>query len=172
MNRENSHTQAELLAAQQPDQSEIPEDSQQISAKPVSSDSHSAEHPDELASGRGLSVQEDGPSLDSAKKAEIIKTASQHEVTNKPEAAQNESKQNNDPASESNEDYSIFSTGQKRAIVLTASFCAFFSPVTASIYYPALDTIAHDLNVTNTAINLTVTTYLVSCLRKCCGRIF
>ena len=66
------------------------------------------------------------------------------------------------PSSEESEAYSIFTTSQKRLIVLTASFCGFFSPVTASIYYPALQTIAEDLHVSNTAINLTVTTYLVS----------
>ena len=63
-----------------------------------------------------------------------------------------------------NEAYSIFTTAQKKAIVLTASFCAFFSPTTGSIYYPALNVISHDLHVSNTAVNLTVTTYLVSFL--------
>lgn len=58
--------------------------------------------------------------------------------------------------------YSIFTPGQKKAIVLTASFCSILSPLTGSIYYPALDTIARDYHVSNTAINLTVTTFLVS----------
>ena len=61
-----------------------------------------------------------------------------------------------------NEAYSILTTAQKKAIVLRASFCAFFSPTTASIYYPAVNVIAHDLHVSNTADNLTVTTYLVN----------
>ena len=61
-----------------------------------------------------------------------------------------------------NEAYSIFTTAQKKAILLTASFCAFFSPTTGSIYYPALNVISHDLHVSNTAVNLTVTTYLVN----------
>lgn len=59
------------------------------------------------------------------------------------------------------EAYSIFTTPQKRAIVCTASLCAFFSPITATIYFPALNVIAHDLGVSNSDINLTVTTYLV-----------
>ena len=80
-------------------------------------------------------------------------------------------KQDAEPASEQpeklpddNEAYSIFTTAQKKAIVLTASLCAFFSPTTGSIYYPALNVISHDLHVSNTAVNLTVTTYLVSFL--------
>ena len=57
--------------------------------------------------------------------------------------------------------YSVFTTGQKRAIVLAGSFAAFFSPMTGSIYFPALTTIANDLNVSASSINLTVTTYLI-----------
>lgn len=65
------------------------------------------------------------------------------------------------PQLHDDEAYSIFTLWQKRAIILTASFCAFFSPTTGAIYYPALDVIAQDLHVSNSAINLTVTTYLV-----------
>ena len=59
------------------------------------------------------------------------------------------------------EQYSVFTVGQKRAIVLAGSFAAFFSPMTGSIYFPALTTIADDLNVSASSINLTVTTYLI-----------
>jgi TRAP-type uncharacterized transport system substrate-binding protein len=34
--------------------------------------------------------------------------------------------------------------------------------MTGSIYFPALTTIANDLNVSNSQINITVTTYLAS----------
>lgn len=61
-------------------------------------------------------------------------------------------------------DYSVYTTNQKRAIVLTASLAGFFSPLSGSIYYPALDTIAKSLNVSNSAANLTVTTYMVCLL--------
>lgn len=57
--------------------------------------------------------------------------------------------------------YSVFTTTQKRWIVLTASLAGFFSPLSGSIYYPALNTIAEDLGVTATKINLTVTTYMI-----------
>ena len=60
-----------------------------------------------------------------------------------------------------NEPYSIFTTNQKRAIVLVTSLAGFFSPLTGAIYYPAIPTIANDLHVSTSKINLTVTTYLI-----------
>ncbi|KAF2724354.1 MFS general substrate transporter [Polychaeton citri CBS 116435] len=57
--------------------------------------------------------------------------------------------------------YSVFTTWQKRWIILTGSLAGWFSPMTGSIYYPAIDSIAHDLGEPITTINLTVTTYLI-----------
>ncbi|KIW20831.1 hypothetical protein PV08_01409 [Exophiala spinifera] len=57
--------------------------------------------------------------------------------------------------------YSVFSTNEKRVIVLAGSLAGFFSPLSSSIYFPALDTIAKALNVSDSNINLTVTTYLI-----------
>lgn len=65
---------------------------------------------------------------------------------------------------ETDERHSVFSSGQKKFIVLMASIASFFSPLSANIYFPALNTLAHDLQVSNSRINLTVTTYLV-CFR-------
>lgn len=62
----------------------------------------------------------------------------------------------------STEEYSVFTINQKRAITTTGSLASFFSPLSSSIYFPAIDTIATALNVSITKINLTVTTYLVS----------
>lgn len=58
-------------------------------------------------------------------------------------------------------DYSIFTLWQKRFIVFTATMGAFFSPFTTQIYFPALTSIAKDLHVSNSKINLTMTTYMV-----------
>lgn len=62
----------------------------------------------------------------------------------------------------SKEIYSVFTVPQKRAIILTGSFIAWFSPMTGSIYFPALNQIARDLGVSSAKVNITVTTYLVS----------
>jgi hypothetical protein len=58
--------------------------------------------------------------------------------------------------------YSIFTHNEKRIIVLCAGFCAFFSPASGQIYFPALNEISADLHVSHDLINLTITSYLVS----------
>ncbi|KAI9901041.1 hypothetical protein N3K66_002858 [Trichothecium roseum] len=57
--------------------------------------------------------------------------------------------------------YSIWSTWHKRAIVLCASLTAFFSPLTAQIYLPALPAMADDLGVSDSKMTLTITTYMI-----------
>ncbi|KAK0264544.1 hypothetical protein LTR35_017348 [Friedmanniomyces endolithicus] len=59
------------------------------------------------------------------------------------------------------EEYSSFTIAQKRAIIVTGSFAAWFSPMSGSIYYPALNQIAADLHVTSAKVSITVTTYLI-----------
>lgn len=59
-------------------------------------------------------------------------------------------------------DYSTWSIQQKRFLVFMASGAAFFSPLAANIYYPVFNVLATDFHVSNTLINLTVTTYMVS----------
>ncbi len=58
--------------------------------------------------------------------------------------------------------YSVFTTTEKRAIVFAAAAGAFFSPLSAQIYFPALETLSHDLHISVNEVNLTVTTYMVS----------
>ena len=62
---------------------------------------------------------------------------------------------------EEEEVYSIYTGTARNLIVLTASVAGFFSPLSANIYLPALDTLADELHVSDTMINLTVTTYMV-----------
>lgn len=59
------------------------------------------------------------------------------------------------------EPYSVFTSTQKRLIILTAALASSFSPLSANIYYPALNSIAKDLRVSPSQINLTITTYMV-----------
>lgn len=76
-----------------------------------------------------------------------------------------ETETNAEPVSEqpvaSDVAYSIFTVPQKRAIILSAAMGAIFSPMSTTIYLPALNEIAGDLHVSNSKINLTVTTFLV-----------
>ncbi|KAH8681739.1 major facilitator superfamily domain-containing protein [Xylariales sp. PMI_506] len=65
------------------------------------------------------------------------------------------------PIPEPKPDYSIFTTWQKRWIVLGAAATAFFSPLSAQIYLPALTLLSTDFNITAAQANLTVTTYMI-----------
>jgi hypothetical protein len=58
--------------------------------------------------------------------------------------------------------FSIYSSREKKFIVLMASMAALLSPLSANIYYPALNILAAELSVSLTLINLTITAYLVS----------
>jgi multidrug resistance protein len=57
--------------------------------------------------------------------------------------------------------YSLFNTGEKRWIVLVASVASFISPVSASIYFPALNSLSRDYQVSATLINLSITMYMI-----------
>ena len=58
--------------------------------------------------------------------------------------------------------YSVFTHNEKRIIVICAGLCQFFSPISGQIYFPSLTTIAEDLHVSYSLVNLTITAYLVS----------
>lgn len=60
--------------------------------------------------------------------------------------------------------FSIFTSSERRFIVVMASLAALFSPLSANIYYPALNTLPEDLHESLSNINLTITTYLVRLL--------
>ncbi|KAM0418658.1 hypothetical protein ACHAPT_012461 [Fusarium lateritium] len=64
-------------------------------------------------------------------------------------------------ASTAEQPYSIFDKRQKALIVLIVSVAATFSGFASNIYFPALPTIAHDLDTSIELINLTVTSYLI-----------
>lgn len=58
-------------------------------------------------------------------------------------------------------EYSIFDRRQKALLVAIVSIAATFSGAASNIYFPALSTIAEDLNVSIELVNLTVTSYLI-----------
>jgi multidrug resistance protein len=57
--------------------------------------------------------------------------------------------------------YTTFLPAQKRMIIFLVAAAGFFSPFSAFIYFPALDSIASTLHVSIQLMNLTVTMYLV-----------
>ena len=61
--------------------------------------------------------------------------------------------------------YTIFNQHTKMFIVLSVSVCSLISPFGATTFYPALNVLAAELNVTPSLINLGLTTYMVRPLR-------
>lgn len=57
--------------------------------------------------------------------------------------------------------YSAFTPGMKTWITVMVAIGSFISPVTANIYFPALNSIAEDLKVSTGLVNLTLTTYMI-----------
>jgi multidrug resistance protein len=57
--------------------------------------------------------------------------------------------------------YSAFGKWKKRYIVTMVTLAAFISPTSANIYFPALNPLRVDLNVSSTLINLTLTSYMI-----------
>lgn len=57
--------------------------------------------------------------------------------------------------------HSVMPNGEKTFVMMAGSFAALFSPLSSSIYLPALPSLANDMNVSVSLINLTITTYLV-----------
>ncbi len=69
------------------------------------------------------------------------------------------------PDGDGSPNYTVFTTWEKRGIVLGAAVGALLSPLTGQIYLPALPAVAADLKVSISQVNLTMTTYMVSCSR-------
>lgn len=57
--------------------------------------------------------------------------------------------------------YSAFTKRQKQWIVFMVTWAAFVSPCSANIYFPALNPLARAFNVSDTLINLTLTSYMI-----------
>jgi hypothetical protein len=57
--------------------------------------------------------------------------------------------------------HSIFSKRTKLLIVLAVSVSALISPFAATLFYPALNVLAKQLNVSASLVNLSITTYMV-----------
>lgn len=62
---------------------------------------------------------------------------------------------------ENSPSYSEFTKRQKQGIMFMTTWAAFMSPTSMSIYFPALNAISKDLNVSLTLLNLTVTSYMI-----------
>lgn len=76
----------------------------------------------------------------------------------------------NEQVSETPASFSILSEQHKRWTIAITSMVTFLSPVSGSIYFPAINELARELHVTPVKINLTITAFLVRPLPSslCC----
>lgn len=65
------------------------------------------------------------------------------------------------PESKDTPVWSIFTLRQKRFVVFMVALAGFFSPISANIYFPALNTLSTHFHVSSGVINLTLTSYMV-----------
>lgn len=57
--------------------------------------------------------------------------------------------------------YSAFPTAKKRYIIAMITWATFISPMSANIYFPALNPLKADLHVSSSLINLTLTSFMI-----------
>ncbi|PYH95649.1 MFS general substrate transporter [Aspergillus ellipticus CBS 707.79] len=57
--------------------------------------------------------------------------------------------------------YTLLTEKQKIFTIAMASIVGFLAPVSANIYYPAINQLSKDLHVSNSQINLTITTFMI-----------
>ena len=57
--------------------------------------------------------------------------------------------------------FTILSERHKKWTITITSLVTFVSPVSANIYYPALNEMARELHVSSSDINLTITAFMV-----------
>ena len=57
--------------------------------------------------------------------------------------------------------WSVYTVPQKRFIVFMVALASFFSPLSANIYFPALNTLSADFGVSPGIMNLTLTSYMI-----------
>ncbi|KAE8147520.1 MFS transporter [Aspergillus avenaceus] len=79
------------------------------------------------------------------------------------ESAKEQKVEDDSPQSAAEEEppYTLLSEKEKIIAIVIASFSAFLSPVSASIYFPALNTLADQLHVSTHEINLSITVYMI-----------
>lgn len=57
--------------------------------------------------------------------------------------------------------HTVLTEKKKIMTIAIAAIVGFLAPVSANIYYPAIDQLSDDLHVSVSKINLTITTYMV-----------
>ena len=116
---------------------------------------NSIESPDsqnEDFNGISVALQDPGGHVNDSEVIPLPQDASAYRATEDVEASHQETAT---PA------YSVFSNRQRKFIISMVACAGFFSTLSANIYFPALNALSRDLKVSNSLINLTLTSYMV-----------
>jgi hypothetical protein len=98
---------------------------------------------------------DDVPWHDSETSTEAMKSNEQLQATVAPEEEDNTTLASAQPT------WTVLSDYEIKSLLIVASFAAAVSPFSTSTYYPAVIAIAHDLGVSVSQINLTISSYQV-----------
>jgi hypothetical protein len=90
-------------------------------------------------------------------KSDVMLDVEKNAVSIQPEA----SKQNTATTTTADAQYCILPEHQKIFLMMLCSFAAMISPISSSIYFPALNSIGSDLGVSINKMNLSITMFLV-----------
>lgn len=91
-------------------------------------------------------------------KSDVMLDTEKNAVDKQPE----ESKQKDAPSAAADAPYCVLPESQKIFLMMLCSFAAMISPISSSIYFPALNSIGNDLGVSTNKMNLSITMFLVS----------
>ncbi|GAB1198019.1 hypothetical protein APSETT444_007325 [Aspergillus pseudonomiae] len=77
-----------------------------------------------------------------------------------PKTDNSEAENNNNSDTNRQDEYTVLSEKEKLFSISIASLVTFLSPVSSGIYYPSLELLSKDLNVSKTQMNLTITAFM------------
>ena len=109
-------------------------------------------------------VDSDAPAVERTSISAAVELTSENHANTVTENEEKASKTSENPSSSGSQKFSDWNSWEKQLIIFIGSAAALFSPLSANIYFPIFNVLARDLRVSNTLINLTVTTYMVSLL--------
>ena len=109
-----------------------------------------------------IQVSSDAAAVEPASISAAMELASEDHANTVTENEEKAPKMTGKQSSSGSQKFSDWNPLEKQLIIFIGSAAALFSPLSANIYFPIFNVLAKDLQVSNTLINLTVTTYMVS----------
>lgn len=111
--------------------------------------------------GKHVEKSQDAPSVRSGHSISSTSTRTDHDGHEEPADTEPRDLESLHTTTTNSPPFSVFTLQQKRFIVLMVAMAGFFSPLSANIYFPALNTLATDFHVSSAIINLTLTSYMI-----------